>query len=138
MAFTGPLEDRIAIRDLYGSYADCAFRQARQDFLDCWCADGVWSTPFGEVAGRAALEAQWDTIWQTFDSMGFFTEVGSIEVAADRAQGRAYCREIVNLPGGGIRKLVGRYDDELRRENDRWRFARRTYTVLITEEPAGA
>ena len=138
MAFTGPFEDRLAIRELYGTYADCAFREDKAGFLSCWCEDGAWATPFGEVAGRAALDAQWDTIWQTFASMGFFTEVGAIEVDGNHAKGRAYCREILNLPDGGIRKIVGRYDDELQREGGQWRFARRSYAILIAEEPASA
>lgn len=135
MTFAGPAEDRLAIRELYGTYADCAFRQDRAGFLACWSADGTWSTPFGEVSGQQELSAQWDTIWQTMQSMGFFTEIGSIAVAGDHATARAWCREILNLPDGRIRKIVGRYDDELRREADGWRFVRRTYAVLIAENP---
>ena len=135
MAFTGPAEDRLAIRELYGTYADCAFRQDRDGFLSCWRADGTWSTPFGEVCGHEALAGQWDAIWQTMASMGFFTEIGSIAVTGDSASARAWCREILNLPDGRIRKIVGRYDDELRRDEAGWRFYRRTYAVLIAEDP---
>ena len=135
MAFTGPAKDRMAIRELYGTYADCAFRQDREGFLACWAADGTWSTPFGEVTGRAGLSAQWDTIWQTMAAMGFFTEIGSIAVTGDRATARAWCREILSLPDGNLRKIVGRYDDELRREGPGWRFVRRSYGVLIAENP---
>jgi len=135
MAFSGPLEDRLAIRELYGSYADCAFRQDREGFLACWRGDGTWSTPFGEFTGHAALSAQWETIWQTMQSMGFFTEIGAIAVTGDQATGRVWCREILHLPDGRMRKIVGRYDDMLRRDADGWRFARRTYAVLIAEDP---
>lgn len=136
MAFTGPLEDRIAIRELYGSYADASFRADRQAWLDCWAQDCTWSTHFGDVRGKAALDAQWDLIWQTFKSIGFFSEIGSIEVDGPRAVGRAYCREILDLGEGRVRKIVGAYADELVREGGQWRFARRTYDVRITEEPA--
>lgn len=135
MPFTGPIEDRLLIRELYNGYADAAFRSDRQAWLDCWADDGQWTTGFGTVSGKHALNAQWDAILKTFSSMAFFTELGAIEVSGERASGRAYCREILNLPDGRIRKFVGRYDDELVRENGAWRFARRDYKVLIVEEP---
>ena len=136
MAFTGPIEDRIAIRELYGSYADASFREDRQAWLDCWADDCIWSTHFGDVHGKAALDGQWDLIWQTFKSIGFFSEVGAIMVEGDRATGRAYCREILDLGGGKVRKIVGAYADDLVREGGQWRFARRIYDVRIAEEPA--
>jgi ketosteroid isomerase-like protein len=135
MSFSGPMEDRLAIRELYGAYADSAFLADRNAWLDCWADDCVWWTEFGESIGKPALDEQWDVIWQTFRSMGFFSEIGSIVVDGDKAKGRAYCREILNLGEGRIRKLVGAYYDDLVRENGRWRFARRNYTVMIAEEP---
>jgi ketosteroid isomerase-like protein len=136
MTFSGPMEDRLAIRELYGAYADSAFRADRDAWLDCWADDCVWSTEFGEVTGKPALDEQWDVIWQTFRSMGFFSEVGSIVVDGSKAKGRAYCREILNLGDGRIRKLVGAYVDDLVRDGGRWRFAKRIYAVMIAEEPA--
>lgn len=130
------MEHRLAIRELYGAYADSAFRADRDAWLDCWSDDCVWTTEFGEVSGKPSLDEQWDVIWQTFRSMGFFSEVGSIVVDGDHAKGRAYCREILDLGDGRIRKLVGAYDDDLVREDGHWRFAKRVYTVMIAEEPA--
>lgn len=135
MTFSGPMEHRLAIRELYGAYADSAFRADRDAWLDCWADNCVWSTEFGEVSGKPSLDEQWDVIWQTFLSMGFFSEIGSIVVEGDRARGRAYCREILDLGEGRVRKLVGAYNDDLVREDGHWRFAKRVYTVMIAEEP---
>ena len=133
MPFTGPFEDRAAIRELYDSYADAAFRDDGQAWLACWAKDGLWSTAFGDSRGAEALTAQWDMIVAAFDAVGFFTQIGSIEVDGDRAQARCYCREILHLKNGQVMKVTGRYDDDLVREGGAWRFAKRNYTVLIPE-----
>ena len=101
MAFSGPLEDRLAIRDLMGAYADATFQQDVEAWLAC------------------------------------FTEVGAIEVEGAQATARAWCREILFLKGGGVRKVVGVYDDELVRQDGAWRFARRTYRLVMDEGTKG-
>lgn len=133
MSFTGPLEDRIAIRELHDSYADTAFRSDMQGWLDCWTENCVWVTPFGEVHGKAKLIEQWGKIGETFRLIAFFATLGAIESDGDRAISRGYVREIAAQHDGGLYKVVGRYDDELVRENGIWRFSRREYSALIRE-----
>jgi len=133
MAFTGPLEDRIAIRELHETYADAAFRDDAAAWLDCWADDAIWITSFGEVRGKAALATQWEKVGATFAAIGFFPTVGAIEIDGDRALTRGYVREIATMHDGGFLKVVGRYDDEVVRENGAWRFARREYSVLMRE-----
>ncbi len=133
MAFTGPLEDRIAIRERMGTYADSAFQRDKQAWLANWSEDGVWKTHFAELKGKAALAEQWGKIWTHLDAMAFFTEVCRIEIDGDRAIARCYCREILALPGGAVRKVVGQYDDQLVKTGGEWLFSRRDYRLLIDE-----
>lgn len=133
MSFTGPLEDRIAIRELHGTYADTAFGSDMQGWLDCWTDDCVWVTPLGEVRGKARMAEQWGKIGDSFGMIAFFAVVGAIEIDGDRATARSYVREIATMHDGGLYKVVGRYDDELVRENGAWRFSRRAYSALIRE-----
>lgn len=133
MAFTGSLEDRLAIRELHETYADAGLRGDKQDWLDCWTDDCAWTTPFGEYQGKDVLSQQWDLLWQTVDALGFFTALGAVQVDGDRAATRSHIHEIFLSKGGSVQKLVGRYDDELRREHGRWKFVRREYSVLIRE-----
>jgi ketosteroid isomerase-like protein len=137
MAFTGPAEDRLLIRERMGAYADAAFRRDMEAWLANWSAEPVWRTWGQEFRGRDALRAQWEQIWTglKMEKMAFFTEIGAIEVAGDRATARSYCREILQLDGGRIRKVVGAYDDELVREKGVWLFARRDYSLFM-DEPA--
>lgn len=136
MTFSGPLEDRVAIRELHGTYADAAFRADKQQWVDCWTEDAVWHTTLGEMRGKEALARQWDEIWAMMESLGFFVTVGAIEVTGDRATSRCYVREVFPHRDGPIDKIVGRYDDELVRQDGAWRFASRRYAVLIREPGA--
>lgn len=134
MAFTGPLEDRILIRELHGQYADASFRADKQGWLDCWTQDCVWATgSFGDFAGKAAMAAQWDTLWEGMTDLAFFTETGAVEVTGDSATARCYVREVFILKDGTQMALIARYDDTLRREDGAWKFVRRAYTILQRE-----
>jgi uncharacterized protein (TIGR02246 family) len=133
MAFTGPLEDRQLIRDRIGAYSDASFRCDVEAWLECFTEDAVRVWRGQEQRGKAQLRRFWDMIWGDLEKMGFFAEVGAIEVAGDRAAARVYCRELLFLKSGAVRKVVGRYDDELVREAGVWRFARRAYSLLMDE-----
>lgn len=133
MAFTGPLEDRLLIRERMNAYADATFRGDVEAYLDCWAEDGVRIGNGEEVRGKDALRAQWSKFWAWLDKMTFFTEVGAIEVDGDHATARCWCREILFLKGGAVRKVVGVYEDQLVRQDGAWRFARREYTLFMDE-----
>lgn len=134
MAFSGPLEDRLLIRELIGDYSDATFRQDAEAWLACWTEDGVRAQAGArEHHGKAALRAMWDAVWAMLDKLAFFTEIGVIEVQGDQAITRCYCREILFLKDGGVRKVVGVYDDQLVRQNGKWLFARREYQLFMDE-----
>src|ERR1700740_933043 len=116
MAFEGPFEDRLLIRQRVGAYSDATVRSDVEAWLACWTEDGVRSQAAAEHRGKAALRSMWERVWGTLETMAFFAEIGAIEAHEDRATARCYCREILFLKGGGVRKVVGVYDDELRRE----------------------
>lgn len=133
MAYTGTLEDRTLIRELNETYADAGFRADMEQWLECFTEDCVWKTELGEMHGKDQLKAMWDQIWTTMGALGFFTVMGAIEIDGDTAKSRAYVREVFLAKDGGLQKLVGQYDDQLVRENGRWKFKRRDYKVLVRE-----
>ena len=133
MAFTGPIEDRIAIRELHDTYADASFRGDMEQRLGCFIEDCTCINPYGEMRGKKQLKATWDQIFSNLDALGFFPVMGGIEVDGDRATSRAYIREVFLAKDGSIMKLVGSYNDQLVRENGAWKFAKREYSVLIRE-----
>ena len=133
MAFIGSLEDRMAIRDLYGLYSDASARNNVTGWLDTWADDGHWESHIFDCTGKEELRKQHATIMAMFDDLVFMSEVGAIEVDGDKATGRATAREIGRLKNGKIFKLVGRYDDRLVRLNGRWLFAYRKYQPVVQE-----
>lgn len=135
MAFTGPREDREAIRELYATYSDASACADTDQFLTCFAEDGEWNTHIFRRRGRAELRAQWDELWTGFDKVGFLSEIGSIEVNGDSAACRCVAREIIRLKTGGLYKLIGQYRDQLVRENGSWLFLRRDYEPIAEEPP---
>ena len=133
MPFTGPMEDRLAIRELYDSYADAANRMDRAEWLACWTDDAQWWTHYFDLAGQDAIAAQYDLLMGSVATSLFTTQICAIESAGDTASGRAMCSERLLMHAGGEHRLSGIYHDELRREGGTWRFSRRVYKVLTEE-----
>jgi ketosteroid isomerase-like protein len=133
MAFRGPFEDQSLIRNRVGAYSDATFRADAEAWLACFTDDAVRSQNGSEVRGKPALRAMWDEVWGFLEKMALFAEIGAIEIDGDRARARCYCREILFLKGGGLRKVVGIYDDVLVRQGGDWLFARRDYQLFMDE-----
>lgn len=130
MAFTGPIEDRLAIRELLDSYADAVNRIDADDWAATWAEDSVWSLPdypeIGEIKGRAAIRAAWVEAMKTYPGIVFVANPGAIEVTGDRATVRSYTSEVYDVDGVTKRDR-GRYEDELVKVDGQWLFARRSF-----------
>src|ERR1700742_2004986 len=139
--FSGPIDDRLSIRERFDSYSDAVTRCALDDYLDCWAEDGVRLGEGGEAWGTEGLRAHWNGIWKVLSQMVFVTQIGAIEVDGDRASARSYCLETLRFRDGSVHQLIGTYEDRLRRADGVWRFSERRYRVLVenTHSPgAGA
>ncbi len=135
MAFTGPLEDRILIRELYDRYGDASWRNDREEWISCFTPDGCWTSHLFDCKGHAELRAEFERLWADWAEVAFLCHIGAIEIDGDTAICRSYAREVVLTKAGTIFKLAGTYADTLRRENDEWLFARRDYKLTIAEMP---
>jgi uncharacterized protein (TIGR02246 family) len=132
MSFEGPLEDRLKIRERYGAYSAAAFETDMEAWLANWTEDGVWRVLGLELRGKPALREQWGVVWTTIQKMAFFSEIGAIRVEGDRASARAYTRETLLMTDGGVREVLGSYDDELVRKDGEWLFASRRHQVRLS------
>ena len=136
MPFTGPIEDRQAIRDLYDTAADASSRGDRDTWMACYAEEGCeWNTHIFNCSGKVEIASQWDQLCANFEKVGFISQVGSIEVTGDSAHARITAQEIIRLKDGKIYKLIGLYRDNLVRINGQWRLTRRDYEPLVEEEP---
>ena len=142
MAFAGPWTDRLAIRETIDAYSDAVMVRDADAWGRTWTEDAVWSLPdfpgHEMFVGRAAIVDGWVMSMTMYASMTDFalpmiyvSYPGAIAVDGDAATARVWTSEIYRDPATGIEHRVrGRYDDELRRHEDRWLFARRIYRLL--------
>ncbi len=128
--FDGPVEDRLAIRERIEAYSDAVFRKDADAWIANWAEDGVWKLPGIDVTGKAQIKAAWVGAMSNFAVAGFFATPGAIEVRGDHASVRVYTQEVLIDHAGGVRRIIGTYDDELVKTDGAWLFASRAYTVL--------
>ncbi len=130
MAYTGPLEDRIAIRELLELYADAVTTVDAQAWGGTWAEDAIWSLPdypeLGETRGRDAIVAMWKEAMKAYPGIMFEAWPGSIEIEGDRAIVRSWTSEVYDQDGITKRDR-GRYDDELVKVDGRWYFSKRIF-----------
>lgn len=134
MISSGPLEDRLAIRELVESYNDAVMRFDAEAWGANWSDDAHWSVPgLADATGRAAIVAQWQQAMAAFDCVGFFASAGPLAVDGQQARGTWYQQEFLYFKDGTKRVVIGRYDDEYVKQSGRWYFRRRSYSVLKAE-----
>lgn len=130
MSFTGPIEDRIAIRETLEAYADAVFRRDAQAWGANWAEDSVWDLAGTEVSGKANIIGLWTTAMAGFSFVAFFVQPGEIKIDGNHATVRSYTVEHLADAEGKSRHIIGCYDDKLIKDNGAWRFAKRVYRIL--------
>jgi uncharacterized protein (TIGR02246 family) len=130
MAFEGPIEDRLAIRELLDSYADAVCRVDAEDWGATWAEDSVWALPdypeLGEIRGKAAIVEMWKGAMTQYPGIVFTASVGSIEVKGDTAIVRSYTSEVYDQDGATKRDR-GRYEDVCVKQDGKWLFKSRSF-----------
>lgn len=132
IGFTGPAEELAAIRVLNDRYADAVNRRDATAWGALWAEDGAWDLMETRVEGRAAITGLWVQAMAGFGFVGFFSQVGALAVAGDRAEGRVWTHEVLDGPaetGGGERRPLGRYDDRYVKRGGEWLFAERRFSL---------
>jgi ketosteroid isomerase-like protein len=142
------VEDHIAIENLLMRYAAALNTDDADTYVSLFTPDAVFELkrdvdqqPFlGPFVGRDALREQWfgdvDDDAETgrrFGPMRHVTTNYEITVDGDTASVRAFFMEVVsngdNSPPGSRPPTIhamGRYEDELVRQNGQWLFSKRT------------
>lgn len=130
MAITGPIDDQLAIRNLHDCYADAVFRRDAADWGALWAADATWDLMGTHVEGREAIVTMWNGAMAGFAFVGFFSQVGAIEVGGDAATGRVYTNEVLEDQQGNLVRTVGRYEDLYIRRGQDWFYQSRSFSIL--------
>jgi ketosteroid isomerase-like protein len=130
MPFTGPAEDRLAIRELLDCYADAVCRCDAGDWAATWTDDAQWSLPdypeMGTTVGKPAIVAMWTEAMKGFPGIRFQAWPGSIEIDGNTAKVRSYTAEVYDQ-GDMTMRDMGAYEDVCVKQDGVWRFASRSF-----------
>jgi ketosteroid isomerase-like protein len=135
MISQGPIEDRLAIRELLVSYNDAVMRFDGDAWKANWKSDANWTLPgVGEIKGRDNFFPIWEQMMSGFSFVGFFASAGPLIIDGETAKGTWYQQEVLHGKDGSKRKITGKYTDDYLKEGDRWYFQNRIYEILDSEE----
>lgn len=131
MISSGPVEDRLAIRELVESYNDAVMRFDAEAWGANWAEDGTWALPGRDaVVGKANIVPTWQQAMSAFSFVGFYASAGPIIVDGMKAHGTWYQQEFLDGKDGSKIELTGQYEDDYVKRGDRWYFFKRVYKVL--------
>lgn len=141
MPFTGPDDDRLAIRDLLDAYADAVTQRDAQAWGATWAQDARWEMPdypeFPPQQGRDNIVALWVEAMKHYPGIMFEAWPGSIEVNGNTAKVRCYTSEVYDQDGTTVRDR-GQYDDECVKIDGRWYFSLRSFRNIHKQvQPRG-
>jgi uncharacterized protein (TIGR02246 family) len=123
-------EDNLEIQMLAQRYADAVMRHDAEDWGACWAEDGEWHMGGPEpVKGRDAIVETWKGAMAGFTFAVFMVQPSIVEVDGDTGTSRSYVEEVLDASGNSF-KVYGVYNDEVVREDGKWKFKTRRYSVL--------
>lgn len=133
--FSGPLEDRIAIRELNDTYSNGVVRKNAEIWATVWDEDAHWSLMGTAVDGRDAIVAFWKQAMAGLDAVSFHCIPTSIEIEGDRATASCQTQEIMAIKDGSTRIVGGLYEDELVKRDGKWLFSSRIFNIVAEYKP---
>lgn len=142
MAFKGPFEDRLAIRELIDSYSDAVTQRDADAWGANWTEDSRWCLPdlgvpaWTEILGKAKIVAEWIKMMGDFHGeegdpavCSFICTPGAMEVSGDAATARSYSSEVFIDERGRTLETKGQYDDKFVKLDGQWFFKERVRTL---------
>lgn len=132
MTYTGPLEDRVAIRELLETYGDAVNQRDAEVWSSTWAEDGAWTLlEMDTVHGRGRIVEMWTAAMSQFPGVVFIPTLGMIHIEGNTARMRSYTCEVYDDSGTGqTRRDYGQYDDELVKIGGDWKFKSRRFHYL--------
>ena len=128
--FTGPLEDRVAIQELNGIYADGVVRIDAETWGSVWADDADWDLMGHQTNGKEAIVAFWNGAMGGLEAVSFQCMPCMIEVTGNTAKSRVQTQEILKPKDGKARHVGGLYEDELAKIGGQWLFTSRKFKII--------
>lgn len=142
MKYSGPLEDRIALRELLEAYSDSVSQRDGEGWAATWLdsEDCTWLLPtmaqWAQFNGKTTIVSEWYKMMDQFHGtrdapwpISFLTTPGSIRVEGDVAHVRSYTTEQFVDAHGDTLETKGQYDDICVKKDGQWYFKSRKWTL---------
>jgi ketosteroid isomerase-like protein len=124
------LRDESAIRALTAFYSDAVTHLDAARAASIYADDGCVSIAGAELHGRQAIQQGMRQSFAAFDILQLIEHGGIVEVEGDSARARWSTVELTIKRGASqLNVIFGRYEDELARLPEGWRFKRRSFTM---------
>jgi uncharacterized protein (TIGR02246 family) len=134
MPFEGPVEDRLAIRELVTNYGDAVTNRDADQWIATWAEDAVWLLPeipgMERIEGRDNILAAWMEGMKQFPFQVNIQTVCATYVTGETAHGHTYTSELVKDLDDNRARWTGRYDDEYVKQNGNWVFKSRSFRIV--------
>ncbi|RME62040.1 MAG: nuclear transport factor 2 family protein [Alphaproteobacteria bacterium] len=134
MHFEGPLEDRVAIREVIEAYGDAVTQVDGEVWASLWAEDSKWELPdlpeLGTMVGKKQIVENWHAAMKNYPGLVFIATPGMIKVKGDQALARVYTSEVYDDADGKTHRVRGQYDDTLVKQDGRWLIKHRVFRVL--------
>ena len=127
------VSDRDAIARLAATFDDAVNRRSVEGFCALWAQDAEWTIgPPREMraVGIEDIRRTWTAMLEQTVWLFRGSYAGVIDVDGDVARGRWPCTEVGSFKAEGKYENFAMYEDEYRRTDGGWVFARRSYAYL--------
>lgn len=126
---TSQLEDKHAIEELIARYNQSLDGGDYAQWVACWADDAVLDGIGKLLTGKAQIQAFADQYESTtrsrINGLKHYTVNILYTVTGDKATSSSYL-QLVSATDKGVKIIfTGRYEDDLKRVNGQWQFARR-------------
>ena len=123
------VEDKLAIEELIARYNQSLDRGDYETWLSCWADDAVFDGLGRVLTGIAPIREfanAYDADYRLrIPALKHFTVNVLSQIDGDRATSSSYLQLTSMGAKGGQILFTGRYEDDLKRVQGRWQFARR-------------
>lgn len=124
------LEDKFAIEELIARYNQSLDGGDYPTWVACWADDAILDGIGKLLTGKAQIQAFADQYERSTRSklhgLKHYTVNILSKIEGDAATSSSYL-QLVNTTDKGVKVIfTGRYEDDLKRVNGQWQFARRT------------
>ncbi len=129
---TGPIEDRLAIRELIETFAVGAMRIDLDIWGSTWAEEGSWNLPSLEqpAVGKSTILATFKEKLAYVDFMSMIAFPTELAIDGDSATGKAYSRELIYTKDGSQKIVIGCFHDEYVKRDGRWYFLSRDFEII--------